>query len=467
MKSLALKFTVSLMLLGIVQAVAWAAPIREEEVKQQKENFQQWWNAELVWRFDDLPAKGSVPQGRMPYAGAEYPDRAGGTTNVLRKYDQAFNRGRSLAASHEQWDIKVHSTQGGGSGRGLFGLARLGRPAPPHWSGHCNGWVTAAIRHAEPENNVVRNGVVFTPADIKGLFAELYMYTDTVFLGGVDAAINPALMHVVIANWVGRGKHPIGMETSVGEEVWNYPIYAYSSAFAKHGDREVEVKVNVGYVKSLGREYNKAPENFRYKYFHYTLDLNEKGEITGGSYYRDSDRIDMLWAPLKASAPGSEGNGQGNPHLKAEEVLAMWRESVPEEKRKNWWNIDPVAEDAVQESEIQPEGVVAGNDSEAPPEPAEEAAAAPAATTETETETSAAAETPATTEAPAASDAPTAEAAPAAAETEAASETEATVETEAETTVEAEAAAEVVESETAESVETESTDVSNLFDLFE
>ena len=66
--------------------------IQPDEVKYQSSNFQRWWDTELVWKFADLPSKGSVPDHRVPYSGHDYPDRAGGTTRVLRKYDLAFHR---------------------------------------------------------------------------------------------------------------------------------------------------------------------------------------------------------------------------------------------------------------------------------------------------------------------------------------------------------------------------------------
>lgn len=327
---------------------AFADPVREEEYEYQNKQFKHWWETDLVWKFDDLPSKGSVSKDRLPYSGYIYPDNVGGTERVLWKYDRAFHNGQGLAANYERYDIRIHSTGSTTTRRGLFGRVYTVRTGGvPHWSGHCNGWVSAAIRHAEPEQNVVRNGVVFTPADIKGLLAELYMYTDTEFLGGVDYAINPALLHVSVCNWVGRGKMPIGMEKAVGKEVWNYPIYAYASSSAKRGDDQVEVKINIGYVNSVNREYDRSPDNFTYIYFHYLLDLNDKGEITGGEYYRDSNQIDMLWAPMKPVPGGEKGNEKGNPHLDVKEVLAIWRESVPEEKRKFWWNIDPIEEDRV------------------------------------------------------------------------------------------------------------------------
>jgi len=205
-------------------------PIRKDELEGQQQAFKQWWGDELVLKLADLPAEGKVADFRVPYAGHDYPDRAGGTINALYKYDQAFHRGRPLAAEFERMDITSHRNSGGMEEvRGLFGRIRVVRNGTPTWYGHCNGWTAAAIRHAEPQKSVVRNGVVFTPADIKALLAELYMYADSEFLGGIDPAINPGILHLTLANWLGRGAHPVGMETAVGEVVINFPIFNYKS----------------------------------------------------------------------------------------------------------------------------------------------------------------------------------------------------------------------------------------------
>jgi hypothetical protein len=251
-----------------------------------------------------------------------------------------------LAVAYEEHDTTAYQ-EPTTERRGLLGLIRVQVERTPGWHGHCNGWTAASIRHAEPQKSVRRNGVTFTPADIKGLLAEIYMYSDSEFLGGIDPVINPGTLHVIIANWVGRGSHPIGMETTPGEEKWNYPIYSYASTSAKRGESQVEVKMNVGYMKSTRREYQQSPRNTAVKYFHYTLDLDEDGNIVGGEYFRDSARIDMLWAPLGPEQGGTEGNERGCPHIDVKEVLAMWRESVPEELRAKWFNIDPPAEDQI------------------------------------------------------------------------------------------------------------------------
>ena len=62
---------------------------------------------------------------------------------------------------------------------------------------------------------------------------------------------------------------------------------------------------------------------------------------------RGSSRIDMLWAPLNPVQGGKKGNELGNPYVNVKEVLAMWRDSVPQKVRKNWLNIDPPPEDRV------------------------------------------------------------------------------------------------------------------------
>jgi hypothetical protein len=336
-------FTLTLFAFSLTNAPSTA--IDAEEREYQHENFQRWWGSDFVWTFDDLPTQGSVAGHRLPWSGHDYPDSAGGTTQVMRKYDHAFHGGRLLATAFEHTDTTSQKERTVVRGR-LFGILRIPTERTPNWHGHCNGWASAAIRHAEPQVEVVRNGVVFTPADIKGLLAEIYMYNHSEFLGGVDPAIHPGTLHAVLANWIGRGTHPVAMDATLGREVFNYPIYAYASASARRSDTTVEVKTNIAYTLSTDREYDKSRHLHRVKYFHYLLELDEQGEIVGGHYYPDSDQIDMLWVPLHAAASGEVGNEKGNPHVDVAEVLEMWRESVPEEVRNRWLNIDPLPEDA-------------------------------------------------------------------------------------------------------------------------
>jgi hypothetical protein len=356
-----------------------AESIKKSEGDYQTQNFRQWWDTDLQWHFSELPTTGNVPDFRIPYSGHDYPDRGGGTEKALQDYDRAFHRGRPLAADWEREDTGQNGrkkapewVQGAGFFRNLFAGLGPREPDVPSWYGHCNGWTAAAIRHAAPEHSVRKNGVIFSPADIKGLLAEIYMYSDSEFLGGEDFAINPALMHVVVTNWLGRGSHPIGIETTLGEEKWNYPAYAFSTNSAQRDDHTIEVKMNLAYSMSTREEYDFARHLKRIKYFHYKLLLDDDGKIVGGEYYRDSSQMDMLWIPMHPAQGGDEGNKRGNPHVDVKKVLALWRSSVSKDLRSKWYNIDPIDLDRIQTGNDEEGNDKEGNDEEGNDEEANE-----------------------------------------------------------------------------------------------
>lgn len=318
----------------LVLVLATASPgatISERDRSHQQESFRQLWEDDFVWEFDRLPVKGGVPVHRIPYSGYIYPDNEGGTAYPLRKYDAAFNGGRALAASHERWDTTAFKEKA----KGLLGV--FGVKHTPDWYGHCNGWTSATIRHAEPQRNVKRNGVTFSPSDIKGLLAELYTYNEHIVLGGENQdPITAGAFHAIITNWIGRREHALGMEADPGKEKWNYPAYGYSATFAKQSDRRVEVNMNVLYAIDSHDEWDESPLIDDVKFFHYMLELDEQGKIVGGRFFHDSSHIDMLWVPVAPKKPGGPGNEAGNPYLDVDNVLALWRDSVPEDVRLNW-----------------------------------------------------------------------------------------------------------------------------------
>ena len=325
--------------------------ISPSDIKTQDEVFQQLWGTEFNWTFADLPEKGGVEAFRVPYSGHIYPDTAGGTIDVMRKYDRAFHRGRSPAVSYERYDTTAFKEKP--EITGLFGRTfSFGVARTPNWHGHCNGWTAAAIRHAEPQKSVYRNGVEFDTADIKALLAEIYIYNDTAMLAGEGSNINPGVLHAILGNWLGRGSHPIGMESDPGKEKWNYPMYAFASASAKRSNNRVEVKTNIAYAKDSAGEFYESPRIKRVKYFHYMLHLNNAGRIIGGTYMRDSSIIDMLWVPLNPKQGGAKGNERGNPHINIDTNLAIWRESVDEETRQKWYTVDPARLDRITENSL-------------------------------------------------------------------------------------------------------------------
>ncbi len=327
----------------LLSATAAGSTIPSQDIQHQNQVFRRYWGTELEWRFDALPESGSVPPHQIPYSGYIYPDNYGGTIQAMRKYDRAFHRGRTPAADwedqdNERWKAPVER-------RGLFRAIRGPRMEVPSWSGHCNGWAAAAIRHAEPQQTVRYRDVVFTPSDIKGLLAELYIFNDVVDLSGSGGNISAGIFHVVLANWLGRGRHALGMEADPGEEKWNYPVYAFNSDSARISNNLVQVRLNLAYIRDTSREYDKAPKNYDVKHFHYVLNLDHSGRIIGGRFLRGSSLIAMLWLPLQPKQAGQPGNRAGNPHISARRILAIWRASVPAEERQRWVVVDPPDED--------------------------------------------------------------------------------------------------------------------------
>ncbi len=308
----------SVLLVLVLSVPGWGSsgPVPQVDVDTQNRVFQELWGEDFVWKYDDLPTQGAVPEFRVPYAGYIYPDSIGGTYRSLQKYDQAFHPG----AAQRRPTSGPTSRPTSRSLPGRFAAAACSAPilhrcqsyGTPYWHGHCNGWTAAAIRHGEPKHSVTKNGVVFTPSDIKSLLAELYTYSDIVDLGGENYGnVHPGTLHAVLANWLGRHSHPIAMEATPGREKWNYPIYSYATSAAKRsGGRQVEVKMNIKYASNINREQDQAPQNARTKYFHYMLDLDSAGNVVGGYYFRDSSQIDLLWVARYPAAGGQEGTSK-------------------------------------------------------------------------------------------------------------------------------------------------------------
>jgi hypothetical protein len=339
------------------------------ELRRSAEFFYQIWNQRYEVNFRKLSATlgASVPNEKRPFSGHWYPETKGGTNafGALTKYDRAFHGNQTPAAT---WEQKNHTRSQSDKDAG--------------WAGHCNGWAASAQRHAEPQKSVVRNGVTFTPNDIKALLAEVYMNANSVFLGGTrcgnrnspcvptnpDARpsptqmnsyedVNPAAFHVVLTNWIGRFKHPVLFDEKNDGEVWNYPIYHYVYSFTDlksaaeaqalisndgrstykfnpEATKFVRVDMTVTFSNALGTEppANQFPNHTPHPpvKYQYVLELNSADEILGGEWTKANitSHPDFVWVALE---PGDNPTGDasfGNPHVNADEVIRMWAESI-------------------------------------------------------------------------------------------------------------------------------------------
>jgi hypothetical protein len=102
-----------------------------------------------------------------------------------------------------------------------------------------------ALLEEEPLFPVTLNGVRFDLSDIRALLIDTYDVTASVTLGDrckndFDANVriddlwcrdvNPGTFHLVVSNYLGRYKLPLGEDRVNGKEVWNQPVYAYNSS---------------------------------------------------------------------------------------------------------------------------------------------------------------------------------------------------------------------------------------------
>lgn len=320
-------------------------------------------DADFEFNFSKLPQSGGVDN--PPYSGFWYPQSAGGTnagkspydsltseSSPLVKYDEAFYGAGQRVAS--VWEANNHSAQGS------------------TWAGHCNGFSAASARHKEPIMSVDRNGVRFSPSDVKALLAEIYMGANYVFLGGKRCEspyesqnpdyrhiltqmddcedVNPASFHVVIANWIGIQKKTLVFDKSVNHQVWNYPLYKfnssssdidYSSALNIIGSRRANyafnprakkfkyVKTTVTYSDALGIEVAPNGSTPKTLTVSYILELDASGDIIGGEWSSASrsNHPDFIWVPLEAMK-GTGHIRSSNPKLDVDKVLDIWAESA-------------------------------------------------------------------------------------------------------------------------------------------
>jgi hypothetical protein len=282
-----------------------------------------------------LPDQGQVSRAvwtgdYYPYSAGGLAKRVGGQPSALEKFDQATN-GQGLA---QRAELTLAQQLGGTS-----------------WAGHCNGLAAAGTMNAEPQHAVERQGVTFTPTDIKALLIGIWQDGGTI-VGGrcnlqtvpVDATgrvtdascrgVNPAAFHLALANFIGTEGKPLINDIQAGEEVWNYPItkyqvlrktpldaaganqlvghpggatYAYDASATKFYWMQTRVQLATGHVKT----------------YEYLLEGNDAGEITGGEWVGASreDHPDFIWRHTRP-------NPKPEKHLDVAFIQALYEDSI-------------------------------------------------------------------------------------------------------------------------------------------
>lgn len=208
----------------------------------------------------------------------------------------------------------------------------------PNWFGICHGWAPAAIMEEEPGNVASVPGpfgktINFYSADLKALISRQYAdaKVPTNFLGGRCNAMtvkrdsqgrnlqpecrdtNPASLHLILADLIGKQNRGFVADITVDAEVWNQPVVGYSAfvnnrrdlsaepgySHAAPGTVElVDVQLELNYLVEAGADKYKSGGHVDFSEFAYTLELDGQGFIIGGEWITE-DRPDFLWELIR------------------------------------------------------------------------------------------------------------------------------------------------------------------------
>lgn len=208
-------------------------------------------------------------------------------------------------------------------------VSQIANKRADEWEGICHGWAPAAVNHNEPlpKELVSVDGVVvpFGSSDIKALVSFYYAHgfkaEDTYQTGsrcfknntrrndGCKEDLNAGAFHIILANRLAIEGKAFVADLDRGEEVWNHPVFAFTSVIEKDNIRP-DRNSALGTVKMMRIRteilYTNETLNFwepvmgtpdqivDKKKYEYELDISADGQILGGKW-RSSERPDFLW----------------------------------------------------------------------------------------------------------------------------------------------------------------------------
>ena len=242
-----------------------------------------WWsmqNAELALGWDDGAGRAEWTEGQARAFDACLPSYTASCTQLIgtmagahgerlaplmkfdyqvrRQLEAAYGAGAapaSMYAHATKWELDHHY---------------LGdNTAHRYWdsrgyAGKCIGWALATFDFDEPTTTKTLDGVVWKPADIKGLLAAIY--NGAQFFIPADQTVGEAFHDVpgsdsqayyddvrpddfvrALFATIGQGRL-LEADLDPGDGVWNYPIHRYALTIVSRGSRSVTVEATLGYA---------------------------------------------------------------------------------------------------------------------------------------------------------------------------------------------------------------------------
>jgi hypothetical protein len=187
--------------------------------------------------------------------------------------------------------------------------------------GICHGWASASLHYKQPDavNMTNQDGILipFGASDVKALlsyFVGVFMPDADVWFVGTrcDYDIededkehaeddecrdtNAGGFHVAITNEIGSRDHSVIIaDVDRGEEVWNMPVYHYDYVLTENlTSRTYDVNLTLSWATEIDAEWRSAEPVIDGMDLSYSIEVNKRGNITGGSYHA-YNRVDFLW----------------------------------------------------------------------------------------------------------------------------------------------------------------------------
>ena len=272
------------------------------------------------WPFYDVPGNANL-----------YDVGSGNADYAMFTYDNYFTPGQTPAWSWE------------------YGNHRTTDPAQ-WWWGHCDGWASSSIM--EPRKPMTSAGP-FSANEQQGLLAECWNTFDKAYYSPASANISDTIPMTPGSFWqalrdnirgdaTGGISRPVGFDlyscsasTSGRDQVWNYPVFAYSASYSTTDGHNYTGSITIRVAEDEPNPISAEYASFSVTYTFRNVVINagvlvpNSGVWTSSTWRDDPNDTgvtayvypDVAWYP---TTPVGE-----NPHINYQNVRGMSRVAAP------------------------------------------------------------------------------------------------------------------------------------------
>ncbi len=284
----------------------------------------------LVYHFQELPLSGKIQSQSKNWPGYHWPNNKKSINNrwtvnnessVVRSPSLKLVSGLSRSKLNElspaeKFDIYLSRFDYPTVAKS----SHLNRVNAKDWNGICHGLAAASRNHEEPKIKTVttQDGIElsFFSSDLKALLAFEYASREnpgskqigkrcffsrkTPILSRRKACsdIDAGSFHLIMTNFIGLRGISFIADLDRYKEVWNHPITSFESRVLERSNGRVKIETTIVYPDIIFPQYGPVVQtSFEYrknKTYHYYLDLNSTGKITGGKWI-SKYRPDFIW----------------------------------------------------------------------------------------------------------------------------------------------------------------------------